>query len=41
MDKYFIAMIPDKEANVKHLVERLFNANQIKWCTKETEKAVE
>lgn len=40
MDKYFIAMIPDKEANVKRLVERLFNADSINWCTKETEKAV-
>jgi len=40
MDKYFIAMIPDRDKNVNSLVNNLFQANKIQWFTKETDKFV-
>jgi 1-phosphatidylinositol-3-phosphate 5-kinase len=34
MDKYFIAMIPDKDRNLNNLIRQKFNADKIKWFTK-------
>jgi hypothetical protein len=40
MDKYFVAMIPDKDTNVQQLMNNLFKADKIQWFTKETDKSV-
>ena len=34
MDKYFVAMIPDRDSNVNNLMRNVFNADKIKWFTK-------
>ena len=41
MDKYFIALIPDRDQNLKQLMNQLFKADKIKWFTKDTYKSVE
>jgi len=40
MDKYFVAMIPDRDRNVQQIFTNLFNAEKIQWFTKEKDKAV-
>jgi 1-phosphatidylinositol-3-phosphate 5-kinase len=41
MDKYFIALIPDQKADLRSTLEFHFNADEIQWCTKDTEKLME
>jgi hypothetical protein len=40
MDKYFVALMPDRDTNMRNLIKNLFKADDIKWFTKETDKAV-
>jgi hypothetical protein len=40
MDKYFVAMIPDRDSNVNNLMRNVFNADKIKWFTKEIDENV-
>lgn len=40
MDKYFIALVPDRDRNMRNIVRNLFAADKIKWFTKETDKSV-
>lgn len=35
MDKYFVAMIPDREKNVTQMVKQQFGAHKIEWFTKD------
>jgi hypothetical protein len=40
MDKYFIALVPDRDRNMRNIMRNLFSADKIKWFTKETDKSV-